>query len=274
VKPAPFVKWIGGKRKLAHEIVNHIRPFTHYCEPMCGGAAVFWQVFNTPRLHTGAEHYTLHDANDALLLTYRCIRQNWRAVHAQIQKLPEKGATNDEDAYYEMRKAFNTKRQTPYARAALFLYLNRACYNGLWRVNRAGHFNAAFGKYRKLELPTAELLEACSHALQRAALPPVHLDVADAGPGHCVYLDPPYDDAFNSYTAERDSGDTLQEWVHATAQKAASRGAQVLVSNADTPRIRALWQGPGWRIVELTSNYSVRPHSLRKTKQEQLILRI
>lgn len=242
----PFLKWAGGKYKLAEKISEHfgaIGAGTYY-EPFLGGASVFFNL----KPHAAV----LSDENAALIGAYRCVKAYPRAVHKKLAIL---GNEHDSAHYYSVRDQFNEATGTAIEQAARFIYLNKAGFNGIYRVNRQGHYNVPEGKRKTLALPSLENLLNVSERLADAVLinADFELVAGHAEKGDFVYLDPPYPalndtSFFNHYTADRFSGDE-QSRVARVARDLHSKGCRVVVSNADTPEVRELYRG--WEIISI-----------------------
>lgn len=244
LRPAPsgpIVKWAGGKGKLLGALMaNMPARFGRYFEPFLGGGALFFRV--------APERAVLADRNDDLMNLYRCVA--WK-VDAVIQRLEAHRAEHSEDHYYAMRDHWNAEPRTQSAveRAAAFLYLNKTCYNGLFRVNQKGHFNVPMGRYTEPRICDREQLEAASQVLRGAELNTGSFadQVADARAGDFVYFDPPYDPvsrtaSFTSYTASAFGPDEQRE-LATVVRDLTRRGVHVMVSSSDTPFIRRLYRG-------------------------------
>jgi DNA adenine methylase len=172
-------------------------------------------------------------------------------VDALIRRLEIHRAAHDEAHYYDTRARWNdpSVSMLPVDRAATFIYLNKTCFNGLWRVNRTGAFNVPMGRYTDPPICVPEALRSAAIALARAELR--HTDfraaVADASRGDFVYFDPPYDPVtktanFTSYTAGA-FGDDEQRALADLAKTLVGRGVRVMLSNSDTPFVRSLYKG-------------------------------
>ncbi len=244
----PFLKWAGGKAQLVPDLLRCFPAgFGRYYEPFLGGGALFFAA--------GPRRATLTDLNADLVEVYRVVQGD---VEALIEQLG--GYRNARDQYYRVR-AQDPASLTPVERAARFIYLNRTCYNGLYRVNRAGRFNVPFGRYKNPRICDAPNLRAASHALRRATLRVADFAEATRGAraGDLVYCDPPFDPLsktalFTSYTAGG-FGPEAQARLAQTCRDLAARGVHVLVSNSDTPLIRDLYRD--FRIVELQARRAI-----------------
>jgi DNA adenine methylase len=234
IEPKPFLKWAGGKSKLVPEILQRFPSiFRRYHEPFLGGGAVFFAL--GPRLAT------LSDLNAELVHTYTSIRDD---VDAVIDALGDHEA--NEEHYYAVR-ALAPSTLGPVEVAARTIFLNRTCYNGLYRVNSKGRFNVPFGRYANPRIINPENLHAVSEALQGVDIR--HQSVFDVGdrvrPGDVVYFDPPYDPVSPtaSFTAYAGTfGRQEQIRLCELFTELAHRGVHVVLSNSDTPFIRALYR--------------------------------
>lgn len=234
----PIVKWVGGKGRLVGELLSRApRSYRRYFEPFAGGAALFF--------HLGPASATLSDVNGDLVACYRAVRDD---VEAVIAALGEHRAQHSIEYYYAVRDGWNDGRAAgAAARAATFIYLNKTCYNGLWRVNSRGDFNVPAGRYANPSILDAERLRAASAALRAAELVVAPFDhvLDEARRGDFVYFDPPYDPVsatadFTSYAAGGFAADD-QERLAQTFARLAERGCAVMLSNSDTPFTRRLY---------------------------------
>jgi DNA adenine methylase len=230
----PIIKWAGGKTKLLPELVKHL-PSTYgrYYEPFIGGAALFF--------HLEPADAVLGDLNPNLINVYRTLAQAPGAVIDELRSHANWHRTRP-NWYYEVRAAWNESGVGDIWRAAAFLYLNRTCFNGLWRVNKKGEFNVPKGDYKNPTICDAENLAAAAVVLSRAAIRhgSYALTVEDAKAGDLVYFDPPYDGTFTGYTDEGFNR-TAQRDLAWAVRDLAERGCHVVVSNSDTPLIRELY---------------------------------
>ena len=212
----PFIKWVGGKTQLLDEVHKSLprdfasRQHITYVEPFVGGGAVlFWILQAYPNI----EHAVINDINPELICTYRVIKENVDALietlaAIQAEYIPM-NADGRKDYFVQQRTLFNSKRTNSVETAALFIFLNRTCFNGLYRVNSKGEFNVPHGKYSNPRICDADNLRACSAILQRVEI--LCGDFAEtgryAGPNTLFYFDPPYKpitetSSFTSYAKE------------------------------------------------------------------------
>jgi DNA adenine methylase len=246
----PIVKWAGGKTRLLASLKKHVpKAIRTYAEPFAGGAALFFALAGEkPRRF---EHAILCDANAELVACYRAVKRDVGKVIAALGHY-----TYDRELYYETRDR-DTSSLDDVERAARLIFLNRTCYNGLWRVNSKGKFNVPFGRYRDPRICDPDTLRAAARALAGATILCGDFTGAtrDLGPRDFVYFDPPYVPVsktadFTSYAAGGfDRAD--QERLVAEMRRLRSAGASVVLSNADTPATRALYKEFSKRSVAM-----------------------
>ena len=230
----PFLKWAGGKR-WAIDRLNACLPktFNRYFEPFLGGGALFFGI--RPR----EPH--LSDLNGRLIAAYEAIRDGWQEVETHIKWFHEH---HRRDFYYQQRACTYDDR---FLESARFIYLNRSCWNGLYRENMAGAFNVPIGTKQNIVLPT-DNFKAIATALAPATLACLDFEEAinQAGDGDVVYADPPYTTAHNlngfvKYNQKIFSwNDQLR--LKEASKRAVLRGAHVLISNADHLSLRELYR--------------------------------
>lgn len=242
----PFLKWAGGKRWLVRDHFDffELAETSRYIEPFIGSAAVFFAV--APKVAL------LNDANTELIETYRTIRTSSKEV---AEKLRRHHGAHSEEYFYSVRASRPT---SPSGRAARFIYLNRTCFNGLYRVNRKGEFNVPIGTKTDVILSTDDF-EAVARVLRGAELSAGDFEVVidKAGSGDFVFADPPYTvkhnmNGFIKYNERLFSWED-QERLKEALSRAANRGASILLTNADHSSIRQLYKGCKIRTLERTS---------------------
>ncbi|MDD3825234.1 MAG: DNA adenine methylase [Anaerolineae bacterium] len=248
-RPTPFLKWAGGKGQLLAQFEPYWpAEFGRYFEPFLGGGAVFFHLYNTGRL--AGKEVVLVDRLEELINCFRVVRDQVEALIAELRRHEPHKLDRE---YYGRVRAWD--REPDYAlrgeveRAARLLYLNRTCYNGLYRVNRRGQFNVPFGRYRNPTVCDAPNLRAAARALEGVRLVAGDFEAVleEAGPGDLVYLDPPYQPLsatanFTAYTAGDFAFDD-QRRLARLFRELDARGCQVMLSNSDTESIRALYVG-------------------------------
>jgi DNA adenine methylase len=234
--PRPFLRWAGSKQALIPQILPLLPAnFGRYYEPFLGSGALFFAL--RPKLAT------LSDYSSELIGAWRAVRDHHPKLEAYLAPLkPSK------DFYYRLRANRSSDEAT---RAAEFLYLNKTCWNGLYRVNGKGEFNVPYGAPRSDFIFDAENLLACSNLLKRAGVSIRRSDfksaLATVRANDLVFLDPPYVTKHN-FNGFRDWNERLFSWqdqerLAETAKRLADKGAHVVVSNADHPDVIELYAG-------------------------------
>ncbi|MCE7870705.1 DNA adenine methylase [bacterium CPR1] len=265
---APVLKWAGGKRALLAQYEPRLpTTFRAYHEPFVGGGAVFFHL--RPRLEQTAH---LSDVNAELINLYQALRDELPAV---TKRLEEHRRRHSSDYYYKIRSVHPDKLD-PTRRAARLIYLNRTCYNGLYRVNARGYFNVPLGRYTNPTILDRERLQAASSALQGVELhqETFELVLERAVEGDLVYFDPPYQPLtrtanFTSYTADSFT-ESDQARLAEVYRELDRRGVQLLLSNSDTPLVRKLFRG--FTLHEIQAPRFINSKaSLRKAVGELLV---
>lgn len=253
--PRPFIKTAGGKARLLPELCKRLpAKFGRYHELFVGGGALFWHLQREGLLKGGA---VLNDSNERLIRAYRGIRDQ---IEVTIADLDFHAKAHSKKYFYKMRAALRDEAFPPYVMAAWLIYMNKTCFNGLYRVNQKGEFNVSFGDYANPKILDEENLRACSRALQDVELydsdfeAPINLGskVGDIECGDLVYLDPPYvpvskTASFTGYTCDGFS-ETDQRRLADEAHLLKSRGVHVVLTNSDAPLVRELYPEPFWKV--------------------------
>ena len=243
----PFIKWAGGKRWLVDSAQFKLPEFKgRYIEPFLGGGAVFF--------HLAPQQAILSDINSRLIDVYRAIRTDWQLVERELRRLQ---ALHSKEFYYAER---SRKRRSRHTRAAQFLYLNRTCWNGLYRENLSGVFNVPIGTKTQVILPDDDFASA-SALLRNADIRVCDFEdtLMEAGEGDLVFLDPPYTTAHNNngfikYNQRIFSWDD-QIRLRYAVEAASLRGAKIVLTNADHETIHSLYTSLG--TPEIVSRSSV-----------------
>lgn len=239
---SPFLKWVGGKAKLERAFAPLYPPgvaLMRHVEPFMGGGALFFA--------RAPKRALLCDINVDLVDTYQAVRDEVEVVLRHLQRLSK---LHDEACFYQARERYNTRDHASTAeRAALFIYLNKTCFNGLYRVNKRGHFNVPMGRYAKPAIADAETLRAASARLAGVELrcTPFQALIELAKPGDFIYLDPPYEPVsrtanFTAYARDGFSQED-QRKLRDVFRELDRRGSKLMLSNSDTPLIRELYSG-------------------------------
>jgi DNA adenine methylase len=270
VKVVPFLKWAGGKRQLLPEIRKYTPNFYKcYFEPFLGAGAVFFDL--------QPKEAVINDSNEELINCYNVIKNNLEELIIDLSK-----HALTEDYFYRIREVdrnTNFKDLSKVERASRFIYLNRTCFNGLYRVNSKGYFNVPFGKYKNPNFQNFELLRNISVLLSQNDITIYNNDfrraLAGAGKDDFVYLDPPYDplnktSSFTSYQADT-FGKSDQIRLKETFDELNSKGCKLMMSNSSTEFIEQLYQD--YKIIRVKAGRLINSNaSLRGQIDEFLIM--
>lgn len=272
IKGKPFVKWAGGKRQIMNEIMKYV-PFNYntYYEPFVGGGAVFFEL--------APKKAVLNDYNKELINVYECIKDESK-FEKMCAELNRHEANHSEEYYYSVRNLDRDKKLfnkiADYKRAARTIYLNKACFNGLYRVNSKNEFNVPFGKKNKVNTYEGQNLGIVHCILNFNDIKLLSTDfeeaVKTAKKGDFVYLDPPYDSdtsTFNSYT-EDGFGKKEQERLAKLYKELSDRGCYVMLSNHNTKLIRELYKN--FNIYVIKAKRNINSNGKKRGKVEEVIV--
>lgn len=241
----PFLKWAGGKRQLLSEIRKYIpKDINTYYEPFIGAGAVLFDL--------QPDRAVINDINKELVNVYQAVKNDFDEL---VVYLKEHESKHDEKYFYEMRRLDRDPeeyaRLSPVQKAARIIYLNKTCFNGLFRVNSRGQFNVPFGRYRNPNIVNEEVLKAVNDYLSfddRVIILNEDFEkvVADAQKGDFVYFDPPYDpvsdtSSFTSYSLDGFKRDD-QERLRDLCLDLHKRGCRFLLSNSATNFIKEIYE--------------------------------
>ncbi|MFN3654048.1 MAG: DNA adenine methylase [Candidatus Nitrosotenuis sp.] len=274
VEPRPFVKWAGGKRQLLSVIERHMpAEFGCYYEPFLGGGAVMFHLLSkNPDIRC-----KVSDLNSDLILAYITIRDRVDELVESLENHAKNYHKNPDSYYYQVRDNEPTSQIEKVSR---LLFLNRTCFNGLYRVNSKGRFNVPLGRYSNPNIVNEENLYAASHILQSKRISISCRDFSsvlqDAKKGDFVYFDPPYQPVsktanFTSYTNRDFTYKDLQKLVD-VSEKLADRGCKVLHSNSNSKEVRKLFS-KDWKIIEISANRAINSDSTKRTGQTELLIK-
>lgn len=268
----PFLKWAGGKSQLL-PVLRRFYPSTvaTYIEPFLGGGAVYFDV----QARRTPARALLADTNEELVNCFIVVRDSVDDLIELLHLHAERHRREPRAHYYAVRD-LTPDGLSPLERAARLIYLNKTCYNGLYRVNSRGQFNVPIGRYRNPPICDPDLLRRASAALQG-----VDLRVCDfaawldeAQPGDFFYIDPPYFPLSKTanFTAYTHGGFGLEEQVRLAGfvRQLDARGCLVMVSNSDTQVIRDLYAG--FRITTVTARRAINSNGARRGPTNELVI--
>lgn len=260
----PFLRWVGGKTQLLPELLKYV-PTTYetYYEPFLGGGALFFAL--------NPKKAILSDYNSLLINAYKHVRDSPAGIKLLLNELQV-----SKQMYYKQREFINEKNQElDLKKAASFIYLNKTCFNGLWRENSSGNFNVPYGGDRNVNLYNAHELMMCCAALRGKKILNQSYEHCNktARKGDLIYFDPPYAPinaySFKKYTS-KDFGEQDQINLRDLAQELKSRGCHVILSNSDVPFIRQLYCN--FDIHEVQARRSVNSNGDARGKVGELII--
>jgi DNA adenine methylase len=263
----PFLKWAGGKSRLIPKYQTYLparEAIKRYFEPFIGSAALFF--------HLQPARACLSDCNRKLIEVFEVVRDDVNGLIEALQ--PHR---NEKDYYYRVR-AQNPADMDKAARAARIIYMNRTCYNGLYRENQQGEFNVPFGRYKNPTICDEDRLHAASAALQGVDLCATDFAeaVAGAGAGDFVYFDPPYvplnaTSSFTSYSRfgfDESDHRRLAETVHALTK----RGCRVMLSNSSAPLVYELYEGHGYQLMPIQARRNINSKANKRGPVTELLI--
>ena len=272
LKGKPFVKWAGGKRQILDKLIKYVpENFNTYYEPFVGGGALFFEL--------SPKNAVINDSNEELINVFRCIKDEEKLTK-MCNELNHHEANHSEEYYYKIRNIDRDKnkfnRLSDYKRAARTIYLNKACFNGLYRVNSKGEFNVPFGKKLKVNTYEGQNIGIIHAYLNFNNIKILSIDfeeaVKDAKEGDFIYFDPPYDSdtyTFNSYTEDGFSKDE-QIRLSNVFKNLSDRGCYVMLSNHNTILINELYKD--FYIHKITAKRNINSNGKKRGKVEEVII--
>ena len=272
IKGKPFVKWAGGKRQIIDKLLMYAPDeFNTYYEPFVGGGALLFEL--------SPKKAVINDSNKELINVYNVLR-NEEKFKKMCSILNTYEKNNSEEFYYELRNKDRNKssfdRLSDYKRAGRTIYLNKACFNGLYRVNSKNEFNVPFGKKTKVNTYDVGNLITVSNYLTMNDIKILNVDfedsVKDAQKGDFIYFDPPYDSEtsiFNSYT-EDGFGKEEQRRLAKVYKELSNMGCYVMLSNNNTTLIKELYKDFNIHIIE--AKRSINSNGKKRGKVEEVII--
>lgn len=275
VTPKPFVKWAGGKRQLI-PILHQNLPgaFGTYYEPFLGGGALLFHILTDKN----GQKCSISDLNSDLVLAYTTIRDRIDALISSL-KNHEKNYQKDSKSYYYSVRESNPRNEVE--KTSRLIFLNRTCFNGLYRVNSKGKFNVPLGKYTNPNIVNEENIRAVSSILQTNRISIKCRDfesvLRDAKKGDLVYFDPPYQPVsstanFTSYTTKDFTYDDLTRLAE-LCLKLDSKECHVLLSNSDSKEVSDIFAKKPWKITRIEANRSINSNSKKRTGHFELLIK-
>ena len=269
IKGKPFVKWAGGKRQIIDKLKKYVpEEFNTYYEPFIGGGALLFEL--------SPKRAVINDSNEELMNVYRCLCDEDK-FKKMCNVLNGYEKEHSEEFYYEIRNKDRNKssynRLSDYTRAARTIYLNKACFNGLYRVNRKNEFNVPFGKKTKVNTYEGGNLITVSNYLTMNDVTILSVDFEEslkgASKGDFVYFDPPYDSdngTFTSYT-EDGFGKEEQKRLAKVFKELDERGVYVMLSNHNTSLVNDLYKNFNIHVIDAKRNINSNGKKRGKVKE-------
>jgi DNA adenine methylase len=262
--PRPFLKWAGGKTRLISQYKDYFpQHYQTYYEPFLGGGAVFFYLQPSKAVLT--------DINADLILTYRCVRDDLEDLITSLQAHKQR---HNSDYYYDVRNSYTG---TDLEKAARFIYLNKTCFNGLYRVNSQGKFNVPVGKYKNPGICQEEILKLASESLKKVEIKQASFEKVlnyATGSNDFVYFDPPYYplNKTSNFTAYSNFcfDENQQIKLRDIFIKLADKGVKVMLSNSDCPFIRDLYSD--FNIHTISAARSINSNAQKRGKITEVLV--
>ena len=264
----PIVKWVGGKRQLMFELLKNMpKEYNRYFEPFIGGGALFFEL--------QPDNAYISDMNEELINLYQVVRDNVYELIADLQK-----HDITKEYFMEIRNIDRTKEYKSWSsvkKASRFIYLNRTCFNGMYRVNSKGEFNVPFGHYKNPRILDENNLINCSNLLQKTEIK--HSDFSEilreVKKGDFVYFDPPYvplseTSSFTSYTKDGFDMD-MQFKLRDVCDELDSMGVKFLLSNSDTKLVNELYEN--YNIKKVFASRQINANADGRGKITEVLVR-
>ncbi|MFH1357566.1 MAG: DNA adenine methylase [bacterium] len=259
INAKPFLKWVGGKRSVLPKLLERLPDsYNSYFEPFAGGGALYFEL-------QPATAY-ISDINFYLIITYKAVRDN---VDELVKLLKAHEKKHDKEYFLKTRARLSTERDQIKI-ASIFIYLNKTCFNGLYRVNKKGGFNVPIGSYKNPNIVSEDNLRACSEVLQGATISQHSFEQVKIKKGAFYYIDPPYHQTYSQYDGSG-FGDEEHTKLADFCHKIDKAGGFFMVSNSDTKLVRTLYKG--YTIDEVQASRSVSCKAHQRGKEYELIIR-
>jgi DNA adenine methylase len=273
--PRPFVKWAGGKRQLIPVLNQHIpKNFGSFFEPFLGGGAMlFHLLLNYPK-----HKFIVSDLNSDLVLSYITIRDRADELISSLKNHAKNYSKNSYSYYYSVR---DSEPKVQIEKTSRLIFLNRTCFNGLYRVNSKGKFNVPLGRYSNPNIVNEENILAVSNILQSKKVSIKCQDFGtvldNAKKGDFVYFDPPYQPIsqtanFTSYTTRDFTINDLKR-LSKVCQDLDSRGCKILLSNSNCREVTQTFSKNSWKVVKIQANRAINSNSKKRTGHSELLIK-
>ncbi len=269
----PIVKWAGGKRQIIDKLIERIpQSYNNYFEPFIGGGALLFELM--------PKNAVINDINQELLAIYKCLaNEEW--FNLMIKDLEEHEKNHSEDYYYKIREVDRNpefKNLPIWKRASRTIYLNKSCFNGLYRVNSKGYFNVPSGKKEKVQTYDKENIIKLHNYFMNENITILEGDfvkaIEEAKKGDFVYFDPPYDSfeekkSFTSYSKYNFTKED-QKKLSEVFKELANKGVYVMLSNHNTKYINELYEG--FNINIISAKRMINANSNGRGEVEEVII--
>jgi DNA adenine methylase len=273
--PKPFVKWAGGKRQIIQILNQHIpKNFGSYFEPFLGGGAMlFHMVSKNPD-----QNCTVSDLNSDLVLSYITIRDKVDELISSLENHSKNYFKNSKSYYYKIR---DSEPKNQVEKTSRLIFLNRTCFNGLYRVNSKGKFNVPLGRYTNPNIVNEENLRAVNQVLKSKKIKITCRDFSatldDVKKNDFVYFDPPYQPIsttanFTSYT-NRDFTYSDLKRLCELCEKLDSKDCKFMLSNSNSKEVKEIFSNKSWKIKKIEANRAINSNSKKRTGHSELLIK-
>ena len=266
-----FLKWAGGKRQLLEQFDKYFpNDIENYVEPFLGGGSVLFYILKYKK----PKKVYAYDMNKDLINVFVQVRDNPKKLIELLKKYQDKhnNSENSKDNYYGEKINYNSKLRDKTKKAALFIYLNKTCYNGLYRVNSLGEFNVPFGKYDKINIFDEKKLLEANELLQKVTFDTSDFREINFSKNSVVYFDPPYWSESNGFTDynKLEFGRNEQLQLNELYIKLHDEGQRVILSNSNTSFISGLYSK--FNVHEVDARWMINCNGSARTKLKELLI--
>lgn len=275
MKLPTFVKWAGGKTQLIGQYEKHFPKIVNtYYEPFVGSGAVFFYIMKKIK----PKKAVISDINEELINTYIVVRDNVEELIESLKRHATKHSKNSEEYYYKIRKQ-NPRKLSEVERASRFIYLNKTCFNGLYRVNSKGEFNVPMGSYKNPKIVDEDNLRNASKLLQNVEirLMPFEMVAELANKKDFVYFDPPYyplskTSSFTGYN-KNNFLEKEQKKLAQVFEALNNKGTFLMLSNSKTELIRKLYAQESFKKYDIRARRAINCIGSKRGEVEELLIK-